>query len=82
MFCKTAVGNKFTNGKKSLKFLMLPTSNAYHDCMENQKLRISSLVVEYKAFKQATKALEWTNVSLLRNNTDMFLLFMWPSSAW
>jgi hypothetical protein len=36
--------------------------------MVNQKLGISSLVVEYEVFKEATKALEWMNVSLLRNN--------------
>jgi hypothetical protein len=36
--------------------------------MVNKKLRISGLVVDYDAFKQATKALKWMDVSLLRNN--------------
>jgi len=36
--------------------------------MVNQKLTISGLVVEYKAFKQPAVELEWMNVSLLRNN--------------
>jgi len=47
---------------------MSPTSNNYHDCTVNQTLRISSLVVEFMAFKQPTMALEWMNANLLRNN--------------